>query len=156
MSSRITPFLWFDGKAEEAAKLYCSIFPNSKITQVVRSTVDTPGTPRGGVLTVGFTLNGLEYTAMNGGPMVSFNESVSFVVHCKTQEEIDHYWDRLTADGGAPVACGWLKDKYGLRWQITPDLLLELIASKDSARAQRAMQAMMKMVKIDLKTLENA
>ncbi|MBI1177745.1 VOC family protein [bacterium] len=152
---KISPFLWFDDQAEEAAKFYTSIFKQSKIKSIIRCGDAGPG-PKGSVLTVTFELEGHEYIALNGGPQYKFNESVSFMVHCKTQAEVDRYWKKLTADGGEAVACGWLKDKYGLCWQIVPTVLLELIASKDAAKSQRVMQAMMNMVKLDIKKLKEA
>jgi len=151
---KITPFLWFDNNAEEAANFYTSIFKNSKINSVSRYGDAGPG-PKGTAMTVGFTLDGQNFTALNGGPIFKFNESVSFVVHCKTQEEVDDYWDKLVA-GGKESQCGWLKDKFGLSWQIVPDALLELIQDKDPAKVQRVMQAMMKMVKIDIQKLKDA
>jgi predicted 3-demethylubiquinone-9 3-methyltransferase (glyoxalase superfamily) len=144
---KIHPFLWFDTQAEEAANFYVSIFRNSKITDTMRN--------NGSVLTVGFTLDGTDFTALNGGPLFKFTEAVSFVVDCRDQEEVDYYWDKLLA-GGTPSQCGWLKDKYGLSWQVVPKRLIELLQDKDKARAARVMQAMMKMVKIDVKTLEEA
>ncbi len=151
---RITPFLWFDHQAEEAAKFYTSIFRNSKIGKIVRNSAAAPG-PSGAVLTVEFTLDGQEFTALNGGPNFPFTEAVSFVVHCETQQEVDYYWDELLA-GGVPSQCGWLKDRYGLSWQIVPNALLELIGSKDPGVAQRATEAMMKMVKLDIEVLRKA
>lgn len=150
----ITPFLWFDQQAEEAANFYVSIFPNSKIVKVLRCGEAGPW-PVGTVLTVEFLLDGQKFVAMNGGPNVEFNNSVSFVVNCQTQEEVDSYWSQLTA-GGAEVQCGWLKDKFGLSWQITPKVLPELISSPDAKKAERAMKAMMGMVKIDIAALEKA
>jgi predicted 3-demethylubiquinone-9 3-methyltransferase (glyoxalase superfamily) len=151
---KITPFLWFDGKAEEAAKFYVSIFKNSKMGKVVRNGDAGPG-PKGSVLVASFEIEGQEFTALNGGPEFKFNESVSFVVHCKTQEEVDYYWDKLLA-GGQESMCGWLKDKFGLSWQITPDALLELISDPDPAISQSVMQAMMQMRKIDIEGLKRA
>lgn len=150
----ITPFLWFDQQAEEAANFYVSIFPNSKIVKVLRCGEAGPW-PVGTVLTVEFLLDGQKFVAMNGGPNVEFNNSVSFVVNCRTQVEVDSYWSRLTA-GGAEVQCGWLKDKFGLSWQITPEVLPELISSPDPKKAERAMKAMMGMVKIDIAALKQA
>ncbi len=147
-SSRITPFLWFDSNAEEAADFYISIFPNSRRTGELRNTGDAPG-PKGGVLTVSFELDGLQFTALNGGPAFRFNEAVSFVIRCDKQEEIDYYWSRLTA-GGQEVQCGWLRDKFGLSWQVVPAHLPELL------RHSKAMQAMMKMKKFDIAELERA
>src|SRR5205823_9880113 len=150
----ITPFLWFDGKAEEAAKFYTSIFPKSKIRHVTSYGDGGPGA-KGSVMTVEFRLDGQTFIALNGGPEFRFNESVSFMVHCKTQAEVDRYWKKLTA-GGKEVACGWLKDKYGLCWQIVPTVFLELISSKDAEKSQRAMRAMMNMVKLDIAKLKQA
>ena len=151
----ITPFLWFDGQAEEAANFYVSIFPNSKMVKVVRNVQGGPG-PAGSVLTVAFELDGLAFVGLNGGPHFKFTEAISFVVNCQTQEEVDRYWEKLTADGGSPVECGWLKDKFGLCWQITPTILPELLSDPDPAKAGRAMQAMMTMKKIDIATLKKA
>lgn len=151
---KIHPFLWFDNQAEEAAKFYTSIFPNSTINGMARNTEGGPG-PTGSVLTVGFTLDGVHFTALNGGPLFKFTEAVSFVVDCDTQEEVDHYWDKLV-EGGQPSQCGWLKDKFGLSWQIVPKVLPQLLASPDKAKAARVMQAMMKMVKLDIKALQEA
>ena len=150
----ITPFLWFDGKAEEAAKFYTSVFPKSKIRHVTRYGDAGPG-PKGSVMTVEFQLDGQTFIALNGGPQFRFNESVSFMVHCKTQAEVDRYWKKLTA-GGEEVACGWLKDKYGLCWQIVPTLFFELVSSKDAAQSQRVMHAMLNMVKFDIAKLKQA
>jgi predicted 3-demethylubiquinone-9 3-methyltransferase (glyoxalase superfamily) len=153
-TTRITPFLWFDSQAEEAAKFYTAIFPNSKIGKVVRNSEAAPG-PTGGVLTVEFWLDGQPFTALNGGPTFQFTEAVSFVVHCETQKEVDYYWEELLA-GGTPSQCGWLKDRFGLSWQIVPNVLPELLGSKDAKKAQRATEAMMKMVKLDIETLQQA
>ena len=152
---KVHPFLWFDTQAEEAANFYVSIFRNSKITGIARN-ADTSYAPAGTVLTVGFNLDGTDFTALNAGPQFKFTEAVSFVVACKDQAEVDYYWDRLLEGGGAPSACGWLKDKYGLSWQITPTRLIELMQDSDKAGVARVFQAMMKMVKIDIKTLEEA
>jgi predicted 3-demethylubiquinone-9 3-methyltransferase (glyoxalase superfamily) len=151
---KITPFLWFDDNAEEAAQYYLSIFPNSKILKVVRYTEPGPG-PAGKVLTVNFELDGREFTALNGGPQFKFSEAISFVVSCETQVEIDRLWRALAADG-KEGQCGWVRDKYGLWWQIVPPLLTELLAGGDRARAARAMQAMMKMSKLDIAALRDA
>jgi predicted 3-demethylubiquinone-9 3-methyltransferase (glyoxalase superfamily) len=145
---QITPFLWFDGNAEEAAEYYISIFPNSRKLGELRNTGDAPG-PKGRILTITFELNGLRFIALNGGPQHTFNEAVSFVVNCENQEEIDYYWGKLV-DGGSPIACGWLKDKFGLRWQVTPTRIGELL------RSSKAMQAMMQMTKFDIAELERA
>ena len=153
---KITPFLWFDHQAEEAATLYTSLFPNSKVTDVQRNLAGGPG-PEGAVLVVQFELDGKQFTALNGGPQhFTFNESVSFVVDCKDQAEVDHYWDSLIADGGEPSQCGWLKDRYGLSWQIVPTVLNELLADPDGQRSSRAMQAMLKMSKLDIAELKAA
>ena len=151
---KISPFLWFDTQAEEAANFYTSIFKNSKINGITRYGDAGPG-PKGSVMTVAFTLNGQEFVALNGGPIFKFNESISFVINCDSQEEIDYYWDNLL-QGGTPSQCGWLKDKFGLSWQVAPTILPKLIQSKDPEKSKRVMQAMMKMVKFDIKTLENA
>ncbi len=154
MKAKITPFLWFGHQAEEAAKFYTSIFENSRISKVVRNTESAPG-PTDGVLTVEFSLDGQEFTALNGGPDFSFSEAVSFVVHCETQKEVDYYWEKLLA-GGTPSQCGWLKDKFGLSWQIVPDILPELLGDKDKRKAERVTAAMMKMVKLDIEGLKKA
>jgi predicted 3-demethylubiquinone-9 3-methyltransferase (glyoxalase superfamily) len=147
-SPRITPFLWFDGNAEQAADFYVSIFPNSRRIGELRNPGDAPG-PKGGALTVSFELDGLRFTALNGGPAFKFTEAVSFVVRCDSQKEIDDYWSKLTA-GGQEVQCGWLKDKFGLSWQIVPAHLPELV------KHSKAMQALMKMKKLDIAELERA
>jgi predicted 3-demethylubiquinone-9 3-methyltransferase (glyoxalase superfamily) len=154
MKRKITPCLWFDHQGEEAAKFYTSIFENSRIGKVGRNTEAAPG-PTGGVLTVEFSLDGQEFTALNGGPDFSFSEAVSFVVHCETQKEVDYYWEKLLA-GGTPSQCGWLKDKFGLSWQIVPDILPELLGDKDKRKAERVTAAMMKMVKLDIEGLKKA
>ncbi len=151
---KITPFLWFDKEAEEAAKLYVSIFQNSKVGKVLRYGDTGPG-PKGSVMTVSFELEGQQFTALNGGPQFKFTEAVSFVVHCETQAEVDHFWEKLTA-GGRPVQCGWLKDKFGLSWQIVPNALIELLSDPDPKKSQRVMAAMMQMVKIDIAKLKEA
>jgi len=147
-SPRITPFLWFDSNAEEAVDFYLSVFKNSRRLSQLRNTGDAPG-PKGGILTISFELDGLRFTALNGGPVYKFNEAVSFVVRCDTQQEVDDYWSKLTA-GGQEIACGWLRDKFGVCWQVVPARLPELIQNP------KAMQAMMKMKKIDLAELERA
>jgi predicted 3-demethylubiquinone-9 3-methyltransferase (glyoxalase superfamily) len=154
IKQRITPFLWFDTQAEEAAKFYVSIFPNSKIVSTSRYGDAGPG-PKGTVMTVGFELYGLSFTALNGGPQYKFTEALSLVVHCETQADVDHYWSKLSA-GGNEVACGWLKDKYGLAWQILPNALMELIQDKDSVKSQRVMAAILQMKKIDIAGLQAA
>jgi predicted 3-demethylubiquinone-9 3-methyltransferase (glyoxalase superfamily) len=151
---KITPFLWFDGQAEEAMNFYTSIFKNSKVGKVSRYGDAGPG-PKGSVMTASFELEGLQFTALNAGPTFEFNEAISFVVHCESQEEVDHYWDNLSA-GGQTSQCGWLKDKFGLSWQITPDILIQLISDKDAAKAGRVMQAMMTMTKINIAELKQA
>lgn len=145
-TNKITPFLWFDGQAEEAARFYTSIFPNSKIEKIMRNG-DT-------VMVVDFSLEGQKFTALNGGPQFKFNESISFVVSCDTQEEVDYFWEKLTADGGEESMCSWLKDKFGLSWQIVPEALPRLLSDPDPAVAQTAMAAMMKMRKIIIADLQ--
>lgn len=155
---KITPFLWFNDKAEDAANFYVSLFKNSKIVTVTRYGEDgarASGRPKGTVMTVVFQLDGQEFTALNGGPTFTFSPAVSFVVNCETQEEIDRLWDKLT-QGGKPVQCGWLTDKYGLSWQIVPTLLGKLLQDKDPLKAERVMKAMLGMVKIDIKGLQQA
>jgi predicted 3-demethylubiquinone-9 3-methyltransferase (glyoxalase superfamily) len=151
----VTPFLWFDTQAEEAAKFYVSIFPNSKIARIGRRADVAPGNPSD-VLLVDFELDGKRHLALNAGPQYKFNEAVSLMVHCKTQDEIDHYWSALTAGGGEEIVCGWLKDKYGLFWQVAPGIVVELLAGEDRARANRVMAAVMKMKKLDLAQIEQA
>lgn len=150
----ITPFLWFDTQAEEAAKFYTSIFKNSKITAIARYPEGSPG-PVGTVMTVGFELDGQPFTALNAGPHFKFNESISFVVHCESQEEVDEYWEKLL-QGGQESQCGWLKDRYGLSWQITPNALIEMLQDKDAEKSKRVMQAMLQMKKIDIGALKEA
>lgn len=152
---KIITFLWFDNQAEEAAKFYVSTFRNSKITGVSRYGDAGPG-PKGSAMTVNFTLEGQDFIALNGGPMFKFTEAISLYVDCETQEEVDQLWNKLIADGGAPSQCGWLKDKYGLSWQIIPSALRRTIGGSNAAGAARAMQAMLKMQKIDSKVLEDA
>src|SRR6478609_5099641 len=154
ITQKITPFLWFNNNAQEAAAFYTSIFPNSSITSISYYGDNAP-LPKGSVMIVGFKLEGLSFTAMNGGPGHDFTDAISLVVHCRNQEEVDHFWSKLTEDG-KEVACGWLKDKYGLSWQITPDRLIELISDPDKEKANRVFQAMMKMIKIDIPALEKA
>jgi predicted 3-demethylubiquinone-9 3-methyltransferase (glyoxalase superfamily) len=151
---KITPFLWFDNQAEEAANFYVSIFKDSKVLSLMRCGDAGPG-PKGSVLTAEFELEGQQFTALNGGPQFKFTEAISLVVNCTSQEEVDYYWEKLTA-GGQEVQCGWLKDKYGLSWQITPTILIELLQDKDPQKANRVMEAMMKMVKIDIETIKRA
>ena len=151
---KITPFLWFDNNAEEAARFYTSIFKNSKIGQVMRYGEAGPG-PAGSVMTVAFELEGQEFTALNGGPHFKFTEAVSFFVRCGSQEEVDELWAKLT-DGGQESQCGWLKDRFGLSWQIVPTVLLDMLADDDPEKAGRVMAAMLRMQKIDIKTLKAA
>jgi predicted 3-demethylubiquinone-9 3-methyltransferase (glyoxalase superfamily) len=150
----ITPFLWFDNQAEEAAAFYTSIFPNSKIVKVARYSEAGPG-PAGSAMTVEFQLNGQTFIGLNGGPHFKFNEAVSFVVNCETQQEVDAYWEKLTA-GGAEVQCGWIKDKFGLSWQVTPTLLGKLASDPDRKKATAVMKAMMTMTKLDTRALQAA
>ncbi|GAB3316996.1 VOC family protein [Larkinella ripae] len=152
---KITTFLTFNDQAEEAAKLYTSIFKNSKITNVSRYGEGAP-VPAGTVMTVSFVLDGQPFSALNGGPHFRFSEGISLFVHCETQEEVDGFWEKLTADGGEPGPCGWLKDKFGVSWQIIPAAMKALLQDEDPAKAKRAMQAMLKMTKIDLARLEQA
>jgi predicted 3-demethylubiquinone-9 3-methyltransferase (glyoxalase superfamily) len=155
---KITPFLWFDDNAEEAVKFYSSIFKNSKIEKIARydkAGEKAAGRPAGSVMTVEFQLEGQEFVALNGGPHFKFTEAISFIVNCETQEEVDYYWEKLS-QGGKEVQCGWLKDKYELSWQIVPTVLGELLSGKDAAKAQRVMDAMLKMVKLDVKKLKQA
>ena len=151
----ITPFLWFDTKAEEAARFYVSIFPNSRITRIGRRT-GAEVANQSDVLTVDFELDGKRHLALNGGPQYKFTEALSLLIPCKTQDEIDRYWTALTTDGGEEVVCGWLKDKYGLFWQVVPERALELLAGEDRARATRVMAAVRGMKKLDLAALERA
>ena len=151
---RITPFLWFDTQAEEAANYYVSIFQNSKIVKISRYGEAGPG-PKGSVMTVEFQLDGQNFIALNGGPLFKFTEAISLVVNCATQEEVDYFWERLSA-GGQEVQCGWLKDKYGLSWQVVPTVLGKLMSDPDPQKAGRAMQAMLQMKKIVIADLQRA
>jgi predicted 3-demethylubiquinone-9 3-methyltransferase (glyoxalase superfamily) len=151
---KITPFLWFDDNAEEAMNFYISIFRNSRIVSVTRYGEAGPG-PKGTVMTGKFQLEGQEFMALNGGPHFKFTEAVSFVVNCETQEEVDEFWEKLS-EGGEESQCGWLKDKYGLSWQIVPTILIEMLQDKDPEKSQRVMKAMLQMIKIDIKTLKQA
>ena len=153
---KITPCLWFDGNGEAAVTFYTSVFAGSSIDDVHRSTVDTPSGKAGAVLLIKFTLAGQQYLALNGGPYDKFNDAISLSVDCEDQAEVDRLWATLTADGGRPVQCGWLKDKFGLSWQIVPRRLPELLSDPDTAKARRVMQAMLQMVKIDVAQLEAA
>jgi predicted 3-demethylubiquinone-9 3-methyltransferase (glyoxalase superfamily) len=159
ITQRITPFLWFDDKAEEGAKFYASVFKNSKIDKVTRYPEEAAkkiGREPGSVMTVEFTLDGVEFVALNAGPQFKFTEALSFVVMCDTQDEVDYYWEKLTADGGEPGVCSWLKDKFGLSWQVQPRLLIQLLGDPDKAKAERVMNAMMEMTKIDISKLKKA
>ena len=157
---RITPCLWFDDRAEEAAAFYTSIFPNSRVVAISRygeAGREIHGRPAGTVMTVAFELDGQRFTALNGGPVFTFNEAISLQVHCETQAEVDHYWEKLSA-GGDPGAqqCGWLKDRFGASWQVVPAVLPEMLADPESEGSQRAMEAMLTMKKLDIATLERA
>jgi predicted 3-demethylubiquinone-9 3-methyltransferase (glyoxalase superfamily) len=152
---KILPCLWFDNQGEEAATFYTSVFPNSRITEVTRYGKGGMG-EEGAVMTVSFSLDGQDYVALNGGPLFTFSEAISLQVHCTSQDEVDDYWAKLTEGGGEEGPCGWLKDRYGLSWQIVPTALLELGADPDRARADRAMQAMLQMKKIDIAELYRA
>lgn len=155
---KITPFLWFDDKAEEAARFYTSIFKNSKIKGIARygeAAAEASGRPTGSVMTVDFEIEGQEFVALNGGPVFKFNEAVSFVVNCDTQDEIDTLWEKLSA-AGQEIHCGWLKDKYGLCWQIVPAALGGMMQDKDAGKSARVMEALLKMVKLDIERLKQA
>jgi len=158
--NKITPCLWFDSEAEDAARFYTGIFRNSKITSITRygeAGREVHGQPAGKVLTVAFELDGRPFTALNGGPQFKFNEAVSFQIPCRNQEEIDYYWDKLTAGGDARAQqCGWLKDRYGLSWQVFPAAVMDMLQDQDRKKADRVMQAIMEMSKMDLKALERA
>jgi predicted 3-demethylubiquinone-9 3-methyltransferase (glyoxalase superfamily) len=153
--TQITPFLWFDDQAEEAVEFYLSVFPNSRILDIARHGDAGPGPP-GSVMTIRFELDGHEFVALNGGPAhYDFDESISFVIDCASEDEVDHFWEALT-DGGEEIACGWLKDRYGLRWQVVPSELPSLLGDPDPARASRAMQAMLTMKKLDMTAMKAA
>ena len=156
----ITPCLWFDNNAEEAVKFYASIFKNSKIGKISRygkEGYEIHGKPEGTVLTVEFELNGQTFTALNGGPTFKFNEAISFQVHCKSQKEVDYYWDKLSKGGDEKAQqCGWLKDKYGLSWQIVPTVLGKMLNDKDAEKSKRVMQALLQMRKLNIKRLQQA
>ena len=155
---KITPCLWFDNQAEEAAKFYVSIFKNSKVGSVARygeEGAKVSGRPKGTVMTVTFQLDGQEFMALNGGPMFKFTEAISFIVNCKTQQEVDELWEKLSK-GGEEGPCGWLKDKYGLSWQIVPTVLGEMMQDKDPEKSERVMKAMLQMKKLDIETLRHA
>src|SRR5262245_31821318 len=151
-----TTNLWFDGNAEEAATFYARVLPDTHVDRVNRARADNPSGRKGDVLTVDWTMLGQPFTGINGGPDFRFNEAISFAIDCRDQAEVDHYWETLTADGGEPGPCGWLKDKYGLSWQVIPHRLQELLDSPDAAGAERAMQAMLQMGKLDVAKLEEA
>jgi predicted 3-demethylubiquinone-9 3-methyltransferase (glyoxalase superfamily) len=157
-TQKITTFLWFDSQAEEAAKYYVSIFKDSRIVGTTRYDEEASkvaGRPKGSVMTVEFELDGQRFTALNGGPLFKFTEAISLVVNCETQAEVDHFWTKLSA-GGQEVQCGWLKDRFGVAWQVVPTALIELIGDKDPARSQRVMAAMLRMKKIDIEPLRRA
>jgi predicted 3-demethylubiquinone-9 3-methyltransferase (glyoxalase superfamily) len=158
---KVTPFLWFKDNAEEAMKFYTSIFKNSKIGRILRyseevAKVSQSGQPAGSVLTIEFEIEGQKFVALNGGPEFQFNESISFVVNCETQKEVDYFWERLTADGGEESQCGWLRDKFGVSWQVTPTALIDMLHDKDPEKSGRVMKAMLQMQKIDIEKLEAA
>ena len=158
ITQKITPFLWFDTHAEEAVKFYTSIFKNSKIGNTTRYDEEgakVSGRPKGSVMTIDFELAGQEFTALNGGPLFKFTEAVSFVVNCETQREVDDFWEKLSA-GGEKSQCGWLKDKYGLSWQVVPTVLIDYLQDKDPAKAKRVMHAMLQMSKLDIAKLKKA
>ncbi|MFC7399121.1 VOC family protein [Chelatococcus sp. GCM10030263] len=155
LKSKIAPCLWFDGEAEEAANFYVSLFPDSRIDHVQRNVVDSPGGKNGTVLVVAFTLAGQRFLALNGGTRFEYTHAISFEVDCDDQAEVDRLWNRLS-DGGAIEQCGWLRDRYGVSWQIVPRVLLEMLADRDPAKAQRVMQAMLRMVKLDIAGLKAA
>jgi predicted 3-demethylubiquinone-9 3-methyltransferase (glyoxalase superfamily) len=157
---KITPFLWFDNQAEEAAIFYTSIFKNSKIVSIARygdEAAEASGKPKGTVMTVAFQLEGQEFVALNGGPQFKFTEAISFVVHCDSQEDVDYYWEKLSKGGDEQAQqCGWLKDQYGLSWQIVPQILVQLVNDPDAERSRRVMEAMLPMKKIDLEKIKRA
>jgi predicted 3-demethylubiquinone-9 3-methyltransferase (glyoxalase superfamily) len=156
---KITPFLWFDHRAEEAAKFYTSVFKNSKVGRILRydeASAKAAGGTVGSVLTIEFEIEGQKFTALNGGPEFKFNESISFVVNCDTQKEVDYFWEKLTSGGGQESHCGWLRDKFGVSWQIVPTVLIEMLHDKDSEKSERVMKAMLQMQKIDIETLKEA
>ena len=155
IQTRIAPMLWFDGQAEEAANFYVGVFPNSRITRIARCGDSGPG-PKGSVLVAGFELDGQPFTALNGGPRFKFTEAISLVVHCRDQREVDLYWDRLLEGGGQTQACGWLKDRYGLSWQIVPSEVMEMVADDDVGKAERARSAVWQMIKLDLEAIRRA
>jgi predicted 3-demethylubiquinone-9 3-methyltransferase (glyoxalase superfamily) len=154
-TQKITTFLWFDGNAEEAVNFYTSVFKNSKIRDIVRYGESGPR-QKGDVMVIDFELEGQQYTALNGGPEFKFNEAISLLVHCETQEEVDYFWKKLQEGGGKEIECGWLKDKFGLAWQITPQVLLDLLKDPDEQKKDRVMRAMMQMKKIDIRKIQEA
>jgi predicted 3-demethylubiquinone-9 3-methyltransferase (glyoxalase superfamily) len=154
--AKITPNLWFDGNAEEAATFYVSLLPDSRVENVYRSPADNPSTPAGAVLIVAFTVAGQRFTAINGGPQFPFTEAVSFLIDCDDQAEVDRLWEVLTANGGSPGQCGWLKDRFGMSWQIVPAEMGEMMGSPDPEASRRAMEAMLQMTKIDLAAMRRA
>jgi predicted 3-demethylubiquinone-9 3-methyltransferase (glyoxalase superfamily) len=154
--SKISPCLWFDGEAEEAAKFYVSLLPDSRIDKIQKNTVDSRAGKAGSVLVVQFTLAGQEYMALNGGTRFEYTHAISFKIDCADQAEVDRLWDGLSSNGGSVEQCGWLRDRYGVSWQIVPSVLPKLLGGPDAAGAQRAMQAMMKMVKLDIAALQKA
>ena len=159
LMQKITPFLWFDDQAEDAVNFYMSVFKNSKIGKIFRYTeeaAEKTGRPVGSVLTIEFEIEGQTFVALNGGPLFEFNESISFVINCETQEEVDYFWEKLTADGGEESQCGWLKDKFGLSWQVTPTVLIDMLHDKDPEKAERVMNAMLQMQKIEIPKLKAA
>jgi len=153
-TQKISAFLWFDGNAEEAASFYTSVFKNSRIRNIVRYGESGPG-PKDSVMIVDFELDGEQFTALNGGPQFKFNEAISLVVHCQTQDEVDYFWEKLS-EGGEEVECGWLKDKFGVAWQIVPDIFLELLRTSDEKKKDRVMRSMMTMKKLDIKQIQEA
>ena len=157
-TQKITTFLWFDSQAEEAAKFYVSIFKDSRIVGITRyddEAAKAAGRPKGSVMTVAFELSGQEFTALNGGPLFKFTEAISLVVHCENQKELDHFWEKLAA-GGEEVQCGWLKDRFGLSWQVVPTVLVEMLQDKNPEKSKRAVAAMLKMKKLDIDALTKA
>jgi len=154
--AKITPHLWYTKDAIEAAKFYASIFPDSRVDRVTKMQAESPSGPPGSVEVVEFTLFGQQFLAMSAGPHDPFNDAVSFMVHCDTQAELDKYWNAILEHGGKPTACGWINDRYGVRWQITPTVLGEMMADKDPVKAKRTAEAMLKMVKLDIATLKAA
>ena len=155
---KISPFLWFDDDAEEAAKFYTSVFKNSKVTEIARygeAGSKASGRQKGSVMTVSFELEGQKFTALNGGPVFKFSPAISFAVTCETQDEVDYFWDKLS-DGGQQVECGWLTDKYGVSWQIVPKALIEMLSDRDAKKSERVMEAMLQMKKLEIQVLRNA